>query len=253
MAIDTGAGATILAPRVAMAAGVVVNSGQTHRIAGLSGILNSKTANRISIRSLAIGDRENVLPSNGSTLTADIFPRDVDGVIDPTESYSPLGYVIDFSRREISSFDPSLNPLRLDQAPIDGAVVSWLHEAAGRRPYVRLDDGQKALLDTGSEFGLALRDDRTMRPREGNSASRYRPVNDVGGGTITARRVAPITVAIGSLALQNIPTDLVSGLETGAPVLLGRAALRPFRIRFDPVNRLIEIAPAHAPGYHPDR
>jgi hypothetical protein len=52
-----------------------------------------------------------------------------------------------------------------------------------------------------------------------------------------------MTVAIGKLRLRNIPTDVISGAEVGAPTLLGLSALRPFRLVFDPVNRLIEIAP----------
>jgi hypothetical protein len=40
-----------------------------------------------------------------------------------------------------------------------------------------------------------------------------------------------------------VPTDLVSGTEADAPVLLGLSALRPFRLKFDPLHRLIEIAP----------
>ena len=33
----------------------------------------------------------------------------------------------------------------------------------------------------------------------------------------------------------------------GAPVLLGLNALRPFRLRFDPIHRLIEITPGTQP------
>jgi hypothetical protein len=241
-ALDTGAGATIVSSRVASEAGINVIEGRMHRIAGLSGVANTRTGRDIKVRTLALGDRDNTLPGGGTMLTADIFPGDIDGVLDPTESYWPLGYVIDFPAGGVSAFDPALNPLRSNQAPAAGTVVPWIREAGGRRPYVLLDDGQKALLDTGSEFGLALRDNSMGRSAERGSATN-RPVQDVGGGTISARRVAPLTIAIGSLALQRIPTDLVSGLEAGAPVLLGRAALRPFRLSFDPINRLIEITP----------
>lgn len=241
-ALDTGAGATIVSSRVADQSGAAVINGRAHRIAGLSGTLNARTARDIKVRSLAVGDRDNILPAGGAIMTADVFPSDIDGVLDPTESYWPLGYVIDFPRGGLSAFDPALMPLRSSRVPVDGTVVPWVREASGRRPYVLLDDGQKALLDTGSEFGLALRDN--SRGSAGDRrASERRPVHDVGGGTISARRVAPLTIAIGSLALQRIPTDLVSGMEAGAPVLLGRAALRPFRLSFDPINRLIEIAP----------
>lgn len=199
------------------------------------------TATEIKVRSLAAGDRDNFLPATGTVLMADIFPAGLDGILDPTESYSPLGYVIDFPGRELSAFDPALNPLRRSQVPAEGAVVSWVREPSSRRPYVMLDDGQKALLDTGSEFGLALRDNSAAN--SDRRSSNHRAVQDLGGGAITARRVAPFTVGIGSLSLRRVPTDLVAGMEPGAPILLGRAALRPFRIKFDPLNRLIEIAP----------
>jgi hypothetical protein len=40
---------------------------------------------------------------------------------------------------------------------------------------------------------------------------------------------------------------MISGAEADAPVLLGLSALRPFRLRFDPVHRLIEITPGINP------
>jgi hypothetical protein len=45
------------------------------------------------------------------------------------------------------------------------------------------------------------------------------------------------------MALRNVPTDILYGVGAGAPILLGRDALRPFRLTFDPLNRLIQIAP----------
>ena len=237
--IDTGAGATIVSSRVASEASLSVMPNRSNKIAGLSGILSTTTATEAKLKSIAIGDRDNLLPATGTVLVADIFPSDIDGLLDPTESYWPLGYVIDFPGRQLSAFDPRVNPLRSSYEPDGGAVVPWARDSYGRRPYVLLDDGQRALLDTGSEFGLALSDNSPYDRR----SSSNRPVRDVGGGTISARRVAPTTVAIGSLALRGVPTDLVTGTERGAPVLLGRAALRPFRISFDPISRLIEIAP----------
>lgn len=166
------------------------------------------------------------------------LPRDLDGVLDPTEVFSPLGYVIDVPRRELSAFDPRQNPIKTNEQPEGGTVVHWLREGQSRRPFVTLDNGDRALLDTGSSLGLAIRDS--------NSSDRRSPANavhDLGGGRITARRVAATTIAIGSLTLRQIPTDMVSGTEAGAPVLLGLTALRPFRLTFDPLHRLIEIAP----------
>jgi predicted aspartyl protease len=236
-AIDTGAGATLLSPRVADEARVTIRSGRSTSIAGLSGA--SISARNASIQSVAIGDSENYLPAKGEALVTSGLPADLDGVLDPTEVFSPLGYVIDLPQRELSAFDPQTTPIRKKDQPAEGAVVAWLREGHGRRPFVMLDNGDRALLDTGSSLGLAIRDS--------GSSDRKAPaydVRDVGGGQISARRVAATTITIGSLTLRRIPTDLVSGTEADAPVLLGLSALRPFRLRFDPVHRLIEIAPS---------
>jgi hypothetical protein len=165
------------------------------------------------------------------------LPRDIDGVLDPTEVFAPLGYIIDIPRRELLAFDPLERPLSEGNQPEGGAVVAWLRERRGRRPFVQLDNGDRALIDTGSALGLAIRDSSTARRNDASFA------RDIGGGRIATRRVRPTTIAIGSLLLRNIPTDLISGIEADAPVLLGLSALRPFRLSFDPVHRLIEIAP----------
>ena len=240
-AIDTGAGAILLSPGVAEEARVTIKNGRATSIAGLSG--TKVPARDASIQNLAIGDRENYLPAKGAVLVIGGLPRDLDGILDPTEAFSPLGYVIDLPQRELSAFDPRNSPIRMNEQPAEGAVVPWLREGRGRRPFVMLDNGDRALLDTGSSLGLAIRDsgsnDRKVPARA---------VRDVGGGQISTRRVAATTIAIGTLTLRRIPTDLVSGTETDAPVLLGLSALRPFRLRFDPVHRLIEIALVRTPN-----
>jgi predicted aspartyl protease len=241
-AVDTGAGATILSERVALDAGVASNGNHT-RISGLSGV-GVIAGREATLRSLAIGDRENFLPSGSPVIVTGGLPVGIDGVLDPTEAYWPLGYSIDMPDGEISAFDPHINPLRPADAPPDGAVVPWLFDARTRRPFVMLDLGRRALVDTGSGFGLAMSESVArasgIMPGEGRDSF---SVRDLGGGTVAARRVPPITVRIGSLTLRRIPTDLVSGVEAGAPVLLGREALQPFQLTFDPVNRLIRIAP----------
>jgi hypothetical protein len=201
----------------------------------MSGITVS--AREARLQSLAIGDRENLLPGKLDVVVTGGLPADIDGVLDPTEAFAPLGYTIDIPRNQISAFDPRDMPLNVNRQPDGGAVVPWLRDSQSRRPFVQLDNGDRALIDTGSSLGLAVRD--TSVGRANNGAS----IRDIGGGIISTRRVRPTTVAIGSLALQNVPTDLVSGIESDAPVLLGLSALRPFRISFDPVHRLIEIAP----------
>ena len=236
-AIDTGAGATLLSPGVAEEAGVKIKSGRATSIAGLSG--TAVGAHEASVDSLALGESENYLPAKGAVIVTSGLPRDLDGVLDPTEAFSPLGYVIDLPRQELSAFDPRDNPLRLNQQPAEGTVVQWLKESHGRRPFVMLDNGERALLDTGSSLGFAVKENSRS---DGQRISGYE-VRDVGGGRISARRGAPTTISIGSLTLRRIPTDIISGAEADAPVLLGMSALRPFRLRFDPVHRLIEIAP----------
>jgi hypothetical protein len=42
--------------------------------------------------------------------------------------------------------------------------------------------------------------------------------------------------------LRSIPTDILSGVAEDAPVILGRDALFPFKISFDPRQRLITFA-----------
>lgn len=234
-AIDTGAGATLLSQRVADEARVAMTSGRTS-IAGLSG--NAVSARHASVQSLAVGDSENYLPAKGDVMVISGLPPDLDGVLDPTEAFSPLGFVVDLPQNELSAFDPNTSPIRLKEQPDDGAVVQWIREPSSRRPFVMLDNGDRALLDTGSSMGLAIRDSGSS-----NRDTRGYAVRDVGGGQISSRRVESTTVSIGALTLRRVPTDLVSGTEADAPVLLGLSALRPFRLRFDPLHRLIEIAP----------
>lgn len=242
-AIDTGAGATILSTRVAQEARVGIARNRSMPLGGLNGA-NSGSSWQAKVSSIAIGDAQNFLPARGYTIVADRLPSDIDGILDPTEGYWPLGYVIDIPRGEISSFDPQTNPLRSTDAPDDGAVVPWLFEGGSRRPYVLLDNGRRALLDTGSNFGLAVSE--TAARSFGIMAERGRDrgeARDIGGMLINARRVRATTVRIGAISLRGVPTDLLSGVERGAPILLGREALEPFRLQFDPVNRLISIEP----------
>lgn len=98
-----------------------------------------------------------------------------------------------------------------------------------------------------SGFGLALSEQATKSlgilvniRREASDG-----VYDIAGGSLPARRINPVTVYIGSLALHKVPTDFLSGVNAAAPNLLGHDALRPFRLTFDPLNRLIEFAPEY--------
>ncbi|HVF51935.1 MAG TPA: aspartyl protease family protein [Pyrinomonadaceae bacterium] len=240
-AVDTGAGATILSRRVAAEARVGVDGGRALEIGGLSGA-SVRTARRAHLRSLAIGESANLLPANGLAIVAEGLPPDVDGILDPTEAFSPLGYVIDLPRGQLRAFNPRLEPLRRDQETPDGTVVAWLTDSESRRPFVMLAGGRRALLDTGSSFGLAVTESSARAIGINTEGQRERGgVRDIAGGEVRARRLRPATVYVGSLALRGVPTDLLFGAEATAPVLLGRDALRPFQLTFDPLNRLIRI------------
>lgn len=239
-AVDTGAGATLISGRVAQDASVAQSNRRT-TISGLSGTQGG-VGREASLRSLAVGDENNYLPSKGLAIVTEGLPADVDGILDPTESYWPLGYVIDIPRNELRAFDPRLNPLRDGDESVEGTIVAWLSDGSSRRPFVMLDGGRRALLDTGSTFGLAINESLAAEFGLAESRTRRRDgARDLGGGSISSRRTSPVTVRIGSLVLRRIPTDLLSGTPSGAPVLLGREALRPFQLRFDPVHRLIQI------------
>jgi predicted aspartyl protease len=242
-AVDTGAGATIISERVARDARVSFQRGRATVMSGMSGA-GSVAGREASLRSLAIGDENNLLPSQSTAIVTNVLPPDVDGVLDPTEAFWPLGYSIDMRRGEISAFDPRTAPLRAGDAPAGGTVVPWVFERGSRRPFVMLDGGRRALLDTGSEFGLAVSESaaRSIGITDGPGRDRS-GVQDISGGRITARRVAPATVRIGALVLRSVPTDVLSGVMDGSPILLGRDALQPFYLSFDPLHKLILITP----------
>jgi predicted aspartyl protease len=243
-AVDTGAGATLLSKRVAEAARVAPDGGRRVAISGLSGAA-PVSGQRAVLDRLAIGDESNLLPSKGLVIVTSGLPPDVDGVLDPTEAFWPLGYVIDMPKGELSAFDPRATPVRPGDAPPDGAVVPWLSDGQSRRPFVRLDNGRRALVDTGSGLGLAVseRAARAMGLVVDVIEDRAE-IRDLAGGSIRARRIPSINIGIGPLVLRHVPTDLLLGAESGAPIVLGREALYPFRLTFDPVNRLIRFAPA---------
>jgi predicted aspartyl protease len=243
-ALDTGAGATLLSSRAAGEARVEVEVGGSGvRLGGLSGA-TAGGAKKAFVRTLALGSRENTLPALGLFVVAPGLPDGVDGVLDPSEAFGTLGFVIDIPAGRLSFFDPRTQPLRAGAAPPEGAVVPWLTEGGARRPFVMLAEGRRALLDTGSGFGLAV--DESAARRLGllvTEGRRGRGARDIAGGEVHARRVRAATVSVGPLVLRGVPTDLLVRAEKGAPVILGRDALRPFRLTFDPVNRLIMLDP----------
>ena len=243
-AVDTGAGATILSREVASQARVAVSGKQPLMLGGLSGA-GAVASYEAIVRRLAVGDEQNILPSKGLVIVTERLAPGIDGVLDPVEAYWPLGFEIDMAHGEMSAFDTSLSPLRRGaNLPPDGTIVSWLMDGQSRRPFVMLEGGRRALLDTGSGFGLALTQDaaRSLGIIPGRASDR-RDVRDLAGGSIPAHRITPATIRVGALVLRGIPTDLLPNARAGSPILLGRDALRPFRLSFDPVARLIRIVP----------
>lgn len=234
-AVDTGAGITLVGEQIAAEVKIPYN-GDSVSLGGLSGVTGRARGQGV-VRTLALGDSSNLLPDNRKVLVTRNLPPGIDGILDPTEAYFPFGYSINIPDREMEAFNPKTTPLSLREPPPNGTVVHWASGPADRRPFVKLGDGRLALLDTGSGFGLAV-----SQEYEGGNRSKA-TMHDINGATVSSRRVQPTTVSIGSLTLRGVPTDILFGVEKGSPILLGREALDPFKLVFDPVNHLIAIQP----------
>lgn len=241
-AVDTGAGVTLVSRAVVTRAQLQSHRSGRPLAGGLSAgsiISNQST----TIDQMAIGRRENQLRNSFTAAVVETLPGGLDGILDPTTAIQPYGYSIDLPNRELRVLDFAGRGLRTQDPPPDGAIVKWIKTSGDDRPFVRLGDGRLALLDTGSGFGLAVSDGRVVGR---NHNQQNQVVRDLSGGSISARRVDPVTVNIGSLMLKSVPTDYLFGAPAGTPVIIGRDALYPFRLTFDPVSRLIEIAPVEA-------
>jgi Aspartyl protease len=242
-AIDTGAGASIVNRRVVAEARLQVTKARTPLVGGLStSPISSDQEARIN--GLALGNPGNRVPGQVVAAVVPNLPRAIDGILDPTEVFSAYGFSVDLPNRELRVLDASSQRLSMNQQPRDGAVVPWVRERGSHRPFVKLGDGSLALVDTGSGFGLALNERQVVSrgpvaPRSDDS----RINQDLGGGRVQSRRISPQTVNIGALVLNGVPTDVLSGVAPGTPIILGRRALFPFRITFDPVARLIAFEP----------
>jgi hypothetical protein len=233
-AIDTGAGVSLISRSVVERVRLQATKSRRPLVGGLStSPISSDQEARIS--GLALGRRDNHVPGSFSAAIVANLPGSIDGVLDPTEVFKPFGYSFDLPNRELHVFDTATYRLRLNNVPPDGAVVRWV---GNDRPFVRLGDGRLALIDTGSTLGLALNEvGGANHRRSGNST------HDLGGGTVQSRRVEPHTVSIGSLVLNKVPTDVLTGVAPGTPIIIGRRALFPFRVTFDPASRLIAFEP----------
>ena len=233
--IDTGAGVSLISRNVVERAGLRVTTARQPLVGGLStSLIVSNEAAHIS--GLALGRSNNDLTGSFTAAVVANLPGSIDGVLDPTEVFSPLGYTVDLPNLELRVLE---SHLRVTDVPREGAVVRWIREAHSDRPYVRLGDGRLALIDTGSGFGFAVNEAVGSNHRGTDNA-----IHDLGGGIVQSRRVAPQTVSIGALVLNKVPTDVLTGVASGTPIILGRGALFPFRISFDPASRLIAFEPA---------
>jgi hypothetical protein len=236
-AVDTGAGMNLITQKVANESQLTIRNIPPTKLGGLSGVTTTSTREAI-INEIGLGDRSNIVHSSKAAVIVPFLPSGVDGILDPTDIYSPFGYSIDIPNGRIAALDSDFQAPPLSG---EGAIVPWLRTGDLTRPFVRLGDGRLALVDTGSSFGLAVNGrDALIR----DSLGRPQPsegTRDIGGGFITSRRVAPTTISIGELVLRHVPTDILFGIDDDAPVILGRELLNPFKISFDPQRRLIQF------------
>jgi hypothetical protein len=233
--IDTGAGVSLINRSVVDRARLSVARSRRSLVGGFSTSPISSDQES-SVSGLALGRAGNNVPGSFTAAVVNSLPNGIDGVLDPTDIFRPYGYSVDLPNNELRVFDTSAYRLRLTDVPKDGAVVRWLREGGNDRPFVRLSDGRLALLDTGSALGLALN-------QGGRAAGRENMTHDLGGGSFQSQRIEPQTVSIGALVLNRVPTDLLTGVAPGTPIILGRGALFPFKITFDPASKLIAFEP----------
>ena len=233
--IDTGAGLNVVSQWLVVSAGLKVSQTRQTVVGGLSGA--TTTSNReATIDTLALGFQNNLLPPGKTAVIIGNLPAGIDGIVDPTEAFAPYGFTIDMPNAQIAALDDGTE-LSFGSSG-EGAIVEWIRRGDSDRPFVRLGDGRVALIDTGSRFGLAISDRQAIVVSRNNTPHTI-PSLDLGGGAINARRVAPTTISIGDMVLRGIPTDILYGVAADAPVILGRDALNPFKISFDPRRRLI--------------
>ncbi|HEY8187399.1 MAG TPA: aspartyl protease family protein [Pyrinomonadaceae bacterium] len=239
-ALDTGAGMNLITQRVVDEAQLTVRSARPIVMGGLTGARNTSSREALISR-FALGDQANVIGSTKTAMIVSLLTPGIDGILDPTDIYSPYGYSIDMPNQLIEAVDTSSRGPKRGNPVGEGAIVQWMRFGNSVRPFVRLGDGRLALIDTGSGFGLAVNGrNAVIVGNRGNRASQG--TRDIAGGTISSRRVTPTTISIGELVLRGIPTDILFGVDDDAPVILGRDALYPFKITFDPQRRLIEFA-----------
>ena len=232
-AIDTGAGVSLISRNVVERARLQVTKSRRPLVGGLS-TSPITSDEEIRLSSLALGQPGNRISTTAVAVVVTNLPGSIDGILDPTDVFSPFGYSVDLPNHELRVFEGRLHA---NDNPPGGGVVRWVGKD---RPFVRLGDGRLALIDTGSGFGLALTNARVVG---GRNHSDTESRTDLGGGRVQSREIAPQRIDIGNLVLNGVPTDVLTGVAPGTPNILGRRALFPFKITFDPVSRLIAFEP----------
>jgi hypothetical protein len=81
-------------------------------LGGISGA-GTVAGQEVFLRSLAAGASDNILPSSGLVIVTERLAPGIDGVLDPTEAYWPLGFEIDMPRGEMTAFDPRSGATRI--------------------------------------------------------------------------------------------------------------------------------------------
>jgi predicted aspartyl protease len=239
-ALDTGAGMNVISERVLLESRLPVTNVRPTEVGGL-GVATTLSNREAVISRMALGDSSNYFPPTTTALVVSTLPPDIDGILDPTETYSPYGYSIDLPNGRIEALEDNGDRIPSRRLASEGALVPWVRVGQTNRPFVRLGDGRLALVDTGSAFGLAVNERHAVIVGSGSGNANYESIRDIGGGRINARRVSPTTISIGELVLRRVPTDILFGIDDDAPVILGRDALYPFKITFDPRRRTIEF------------
>jgi hypothetical protein len=233
-ALDTGAGVSIITSRVVSAARLAVTNSRRPLVGGLTTTPIAAHEETHAGR-LSLGTINNQVPAQPTLAVVNSLPGSLDGILDPADLFGTLAYSIDLPNHQLLAFDAKSNGLNLKTPPREGAIVRWVRSGSSDRPFVKLGDGRLALIDTGSSFGLAV--------NQPGPPGRNHRVSDLGGGSVEVREVAPTTVSVGELVLRSVPTDLLTGVPADTPLLLGRRALAPFKITFEPVSRTIIFEP----------
>ena len=91
-AIDTGAGLNVITEEVARSSGLQIRTVRPLVMGVLSSARISSNREAV-IAQMALGEVDNSLPSQKTAIIVPALAPGIDGILDPTDSYSPLGYL----------------------------------------------------------------------------------------------------------------------------------------------------------------